>query len=78
MTISGGRGPLVVARDEEGRRISWSGFEKRAEMWEAVSERGERARFLRGRLLRGSADVGILSGMGSDIVRVDALYCVSL
>ena len=53
---------------EEGTRISWSGFAKRASMWEAVSERGDRARFLRGRLERGSAEVGMLSGMGSDIL----------
>jgi hypothetical protein len=37
-------------------------------MCEAVSERGDRARFLRGRLERGSAEVGMLSGMGSDIL----------
>jgi hypothetical protein len=58
---------VVVRAEEEGRRISWSGLEKRAEMWEAVSERGDRARFLSGRLERGSAEVGMLSGMGSDI-----------
>ncbi len=46
-----------------------SGLEKRASICDAVCEWGEvcRARF-RGRLERGSADVGMLSGMGSDIV----------
>jgi hypothetical protein len=53
---------------EEGTRISWSGLAKRASSWAAVWERGERARFLVGRLERGSAEVGIDSGMGSDIV----------
>lgn len=49
-------------------RISWSGLLKRAVIWEAVCDRGLRARFLRGRLERGSAEVGIDSGMRSDIV----------
>jgi hypothetical protein len=55
---------------EGGRRISWSGFLKRASSWAAVWERGERARFLRGRLERGSAEVGMLSGICSDMVEV--------
>lgn len=58
--------------DEVGMTISWSGFAKRAETWEDTWERGERARFLRGRFERGSAEVGMLSGMGSDILLVCA------
>jgi hypothetical protein len=54
----------------EGRRISWSGFAKRASSCAAVWDLGERARFFVGRLERGSAEVGMLSGMGSDIVMV--------
>ncbi len=53
---------------EVGRRISWSGLAKSASSCDAVWERGLRARFLVGRLERGSAEVGMLSGMGSDIV----------
>jgi hypothetical protein len=56
--------------EEEGLGMIWSGLAKRASTWEAVWERGERARFFRGRLKRGSAEVGMLSGMGSDIVVV--------
>lgn len=52
---------------EEGMRISWSGLENSAVIWEAVWERGERARFLRGRFDRGSAEVGIDSGICSDM-----------
>lgn len=48
--------------------ISRSGFANRASTWEACSVRGVRARFFTGRFERGSADVGIASGMGSDIV----------
>ena len=52
----------------EGMLITWSGLEKSAEMEDAASERGVRARFLVGRLFRGSNDVGMDSGIGSDIV----------
>lgn len=52
---------------DEGMEMSWSGLEKRASTCDAALERGERARFLMGRLERGSADVGIDSGMFSDI-----------
>lgn len=51
----------------DGRWITCSGFAKRASSWEAFWERGLRARFLRGRLERGSAEVGMLSGICSDI-----------
>jgi len=62
---------LVVVREvDTGIWISWSGLDMREEIWDAVWERGERARFLRGRLERGSAEVGIDSGIGSDIVSV--------
>jgi hypothetical protein len=54
----------------EGRLITVSGLDIRFEIWEAVSERGLKARFLRGRLERGSAEVGMLSGIGSDILVV--------
>ena len=47
-----------------------SGLAKRAVMFAAVAEVGERARFLRGRFERGSCEVGTASGMGSDIVVV--------
>ena len=50
--------------------MSRSGFAKRASTEEAYASRGVRARFLVGRLERGSADVGIDSGIGSDIVVV--------
>ena len=61
---------VVNAEEDEedcGTRISWSGFLKRASSCRAVWERGERARFLIGRLDRGSAEVGMLSGMRSDM-----------
>jgi hypothetical protein len=54
---------------DKGSLISWSGFAKRAVRVAAWEETGVRARFLRGRLERGSAEVGILSGIGSDIER---------
>jgi hypothetical protein len=47
--------------------MTWSGLENRAEIELAASDRGVRARFLVGRLLRGSKDVGMDSGIGSDI-----------
>lgn len=54
--------------DELGIEISWSGLEKSAVRLAACDAVGVwRARFLSGRLLRGSAEVGILSGIGSDI-----------
>lgn len=49
-------------------RISWSGLAKRAVKVAAWAETGVRARFLVGRLERGSCEVGIDSGIGSDIV----------
>jgi hypothetical protein len=52
----------------DGMRISWSGLANRASSCAAVWDFGERARFLVGRLERGSAEVGIDSGMGSDIL----------
>lgn len=52
----------------EGKEETSSGLAKRVVMALAVWERGERARFLRGRLERGSAEVGIDSGICSDIV----------
>lgn len=59
---------MVTAVDEEGIRISWSGFAKRVEMAEAVSDLGVRARFFVGRLERGSAEVGMDSGIDSDML----------
>ena len=53
--------------EDGGSLISWSGFAKSASRVAACAETGVRARFLRGRLERGSADVGIDSGIGSDI-----------
>ena len=52
----------------EGKGMETSGFAKRASSWFAWAETGVRARRLRGRLERGSADVGIDSGMGSDMM----------
>lgn len=54
----------------EGRGMSMSGFAKSASSWFAWAETGVRARRLRGRLERGSADVGTDSGMGSDMMSV--------
>jgi len=51
-----------------------SGFAKRASTDEACSPRGVRARFFVGRFERGSADVGIDSGMGSDIVAAQVVF----
>jgi len=62
----------------EGILISWSGLAKRASSCAAVCDLGERARFLVGRLERGSAEVGMLSGMASDIVMVLWIVCVGL
>lgn len=53
---------------EEGILISRSGFAKSASTCADCCETGVRARFLVGRLERGSADVGIDSGMGSDML----------
>jgi hypothetical protein len=53
---------------DEGRGISWSGLEKRDFRVAACWVVGVRARFLRGRLERGSWEVGIDSGICSDIV----------
>jgi hypothetical protein len=48
--------------------ISFSGCAKRASIWETCLETGVRARFLVARLERGSEEVGIEEGPGSDIV----------
>ncbi len=48
--------------------ISRSGLAKSASTWLACWVLGVRARFLSGRLERGSWDVGIDSGIGSDMV----------
>jgi hypothetical protein len=65
--------------DEGGSLISWSGLAKRASREAAWEETGVRARFLRGRLERGSAEVGTDSGMGSDMIAclpLDSLNCL--
>jgi len=59
---------VARAVEEVGMIISWSGLEKRCEIWDAVWDFGESARFFRGRLERGSAEVGMDSGIGSDIL----------
>lgn len=51
-------------------RISWSGLAKRASSSAAWAETGVRARFLVGRLDRGSADVGMDSGPSPDMAAV--------
>lgn len=59
--------------DEEsagGMRISRSGFLKRDDTWAACSVRGVSARFFIGRVVRGSEEVGMDSGMFSDIAVV--------
>ena len=55
---------------EAGMGMSRSGLENKAVRWEACWLVGERARFLVGRLERGSIEVGMDSGMGSDILFV--------
>lgn len=55
--------------------MSRSGLEKRADSWLACCVVGVRARRLVGRLERGSWEVGIDSGMGSDIVTVEVIVC---
>lgn len=57
----------MVVDIEEGRKVTASGLAKRASSWEACAEVGVRARRLSGRWERGSKDVGIDSGMGSDM-----------
>lgn len=54
--------------DDVGMFIKASGLDIRDEIAEAVSELGVGRAFLSGRLLRGSAEVGILSGICSDIL----------
>ena len=56
-----------------GRAISRSGFAKSASTWLACCEVGVRARRLRGRVERGSCDVGMDSGIGSDIVNLQEI-----
>ncbi len=53
---------------DEGIWISLSGFAKSASTWLAWAVVGVRAWRLVGRLERGSWDVGIDSGMGSDML----------
>lgn len=48
--------------------MGMSGFAKRASSWVAWAEVGVRARRFKGRRERGSEDVGMDSGMGSDIL----------
>jgi hypothetical protein len=73
-TISGGAAEdLPTTVDDEGMAMLRSGFAKRASTDEACSPRGVRARFFVGRFERGSADVGMDSGMGSDMVAVLAV-----
>lgn len=69
MTISGGA-PRREREDVEGMRMSWSGRAKRASTEAAWAERGVRARFLVARWERGSAEVGMDSGPGADMVAV--------
>ena len=52
----------------EGTLISWSGFANKASREAAWEETGVRARFLRGRFDLGSEEVGIDSGIGSDMI----------
>lgn len=59
-----------MSEEVEGRAMTWSGFSKRASREAAWADTGPRRRFLTGRLDRGSADVGMLSGMGSDMLIV--------
>ena len=54
--------------------ISRSGFAKRASTCADCWDAGVRARFLVGRCERRSADVGMDSGIGSDILAVELLY----
>lgn len=68
MTISGGAPRRDT--DVEGMRMSWSGRAKRASTEAAWEERGVRARFLVARWERGSAEVGMDSGPGADMVVV--------
>ena len=72
-TISGGGGskPAVRGFEVAGSRISFVGSLKRLSICAACSETGVSARRFKGRLLRGSALVGIDSGIGSDIVKAD-------
>lgn len=58
-----------LVREEAGRGMSREGLAKRASTSEERGVRG-RARFLIGRRERGSEDVGMDSGIGSDIVAV--------
>ena len=69
LTISGGwPTPRPLEVEEVGSAISWSGLEKRAEREAACADTGVSGpRFLTGYFLRGSALVGILSGICSDI-----------
>ena len=55
--------------------MSRSGFANRASTCEAWASRVVRRRFLVGRFERGSAEVGIDSGIGSDIVVVREWCC---
>lgn len=59
---------FFVREVDEGMGVSRSIFAKRASTCEACCVTGVRARRLSGRLERGSAEVGMDSGMGSDIL----------
>ena len=52
-----------------GMAMSRSGFANKASTWLACWVTGVRARRLRGRLERGSWEVGMDSGIGSDMVK---------
>lgn len=60
-------GALLTAADD-GRGMFWSGLAKRAVSEAAWEDVGDRTRFLVARRERGSADVGIDSGPGADIL----------
>ncbi len=70
-TISGGAARLrgLPTASEVGSWISRSGLAKRASTCDACAVVGVRARRLVGRLERGSWEVGMDSGIGSDILR---------
>lgn len=59
---------MVLADGEAGSVISREGLAKRVVRAEAWAETGVRARFLRGREVRLSKEVGMDSGIGSDIL----------
>lgn len=64
------------SEEEEGMWMGRSGWAKRAVTWEARAARGVRARFFVGRCERGSAEVGMDSGIGSDMAAVVVVVVV--